>query len=100
MRSFVTPAGITSLECAAQPGKDSAEGTESDWISLADRRRRALQLRADFAGRKTTPMQVLNLIAFVLAQVCVAHVQFHLAVKLCRLPHLRRSSDWGGALQN
>jgi hypothetical protein len=43
---------------------------------------------------------MLNLIAFVLAQVCVAHVQFHLAVKLYRLPHLRRSTAWGGALQN
>jgi len=32
--------------------------------------------------------------------VCVAHVQFHLAVKLCRLPHLRRSTALGGALQN
>jgi hypothetical protein len=66
----------------------------------ADRRRRTFQLRADFASRKTAPMQVLNLIAFVLAQVCVAHVQFHLAVKRRRLPHLRRSTALGGALQN
>jgi hypothetical protein len=45
-------------------------------------------------------MQVLNLIAFALAQVCVAHVQFHLAVKRRTLPHLRRSTAWGDALQN
>jgi len=45
-------------------------------------------------------MQVLNLIALVLAQVRAAHVQFHLAEKLCRLPHLRRFTALGGALQN
>jgi hypothetical protein len=45
-------------------------------------------------------MQMLNLVAFVLAQVRVAHVQFHLAVKLYRLPSLRRSIALGGALQN
>lgn len=65
-----------------------------------DRRRRALHLRADLAGRKAAPMEMLNLIAFVWAQMCVAHVQFHLVVKLCRLPHLRRSTALGGALQN
>ena len=66
----------------------------------ADRRRRAAQLRTDRTGGKTTPVQVLNLIAFVLAQVCVVDVQFHLPVKLCRLPHLRLFTHLGGALQN
>ena len=66
----------------------------------ADRARRALHLRTDLAGRETAVVKVLNLVAFVLAQVRVAHVQFHLAVKLCRLPRLRRSIASGGALQN
>jgi hypothetical protein len=65
-----------------------------------DGRRRALQLGADLAGRKPTAAKMLNLVAFVLAQVRVAHVQFHLAVKLYRLARLRRSTAWGGALQN
>ncbi len=66
----------------------------------ADRRRRASQLRADLAGRKTAAMQMLNLIAFDLGQVCIAHVQFHLPVKLHTLPRPRRSTALGGALQN
>lgn len=44
-------------------------------------------------------MQMLNLIAFVLAPVHVAPVQFHLVVKLVRLPYLQRSAAWRGALQ-
>ena len=37
---------------------------------------------ADGAGRKVIVMKVLNLVAFVLAQVRLAHVRFHLPVKL------------------
>ena len=66
----------------------------------ADRARIALHVLADLAGGKTAAMQVLNLVAFVLAQVRVAHVQFHLAVKLCRLPRLRLFTSSGDALQN
>ena len=66
----------------------------------ADRCRGTLHLSTDFTGRETAIMKVLNLVAFVLAQVRVAHVQFHLAVKLCRLPRLSRSTAWSGALQN
>jgi hypothetical protein len=66
----------------------------------ADRCRRTPYLPTDLAGRKAPSVKVLNLVAFVLAQVCVAHVQFHLAVKLCGLPRLRRSTVEGIALQN
>jgi hypothetical protein len=66
----------------------------------AYRGRRALHLRTDLAGREAAVVKVLNLVAFVLAQVRVAHVQFHLAVKLCRLPRLSRFTASGGALQN
>lgn len=66
----------------------------------ANRCRRTLHLRTDLAGREAAAVKVLNLVAFVLAQVCVAHVQFHLPVKLYRLPRLSRSTVWGGALQN
>ena len=45
-------------------------------------------------------VQVLNLVAFVLVQVRVAHVQFHLAVKLRRLLHLGHFTASGAALQN
>jgi hypothetical protein len=45
-------------------------------------------------------LQPLNLVAFALAQVHVAHVQFHLAVKLRRLPHLRHLNVEGAALQS
>lgn len=45
-------------------------------------------------------MQRPNLIAFVLAQVRVADVQFHLAVKLRRLLRPRLFTSSGDALQN
>jgi hypothetical protein len=45
-------------------------------------------------------VKVLNLVAFVLAQVSVDHVQFHLPVKLYRLPRQSRSTVLGGAFQN
>ncbi|WP_237071765.1 hypothetical protein, partial [Mizugakiibacter sediminis] len=45
---------------------------------------------ADEVRRQPAAMQPLDLVAFVLAQVRVAHVQFHLAVKLRRLPRLGR----------
>lgn len=43
---------------------------------------------------------MLNLVAFVSAQVGGAHVQVHLVVKLYRLLHIRRSTPGGSALQN
>jgi hypothetical protein len=66
----------------------------------ADRSGRALQMRTDLAGRETAIVKVPNLIAFVLAQVRVAHVHFHLAVKPCRVTRLRRFIASSGALQN
>lgn len=48
---------------------------------------------ADRAKRKTTVVKVMDLVAFVLAQVRVAYVQFHLAMKLRRLPRLRHVSS-------
>jgi hypothetical protein len=59
-----------------------------------------LDLFGDLAHGETAATQVLNLVAFVLAQVRVAHVQFHLAVKLCRLPRLRLFPTSDDALQN
>ena len=47
-----------------------------------DRRCRTLHLRTELDSRKRAAVKVLNLVAFVLAQVCIAHVQFHLAAKL------------------
>jgi hypothetical protein len=54
----------------------------------------------DLPEWETCLLQPLNLVAFVLAQVCVAHVQFHLAVKPRRLPHLRHLNGEGAALQS
>ncbi|MDQ2971668.1 MAG: hypothetical protein M3R20_01605, partial [Pseudomonadota bacterium] len=55
-----------------------------------DRAGMARQLPADLAGQETRTVKHLNLVALALAQVCVGHGQFHLAVKLRRLPRLRR----------
>lgn len=44
----------------------------------ADRAGRALQLGSNGGQRKTAPAQALDLVAFVLAQVRVAHMQLHL----------------------
>ncbi len=57
------------------------------------------QFDSDGTQRKTPMTQALNLVAFVLAQVRVAHVHLHLPVKLRRLPHLRLFSWSGVALQ-
>ena len=65
-----------------------------------DRAGIAIDLLGDRTNRKSAFSKVLNLVAFVLAQVRVAHVQFHLAVKLCRLPRLRLFTSSGDALQN
>ena len=45
-------------------------------------------------------MKMLNLVAFVLAQVRVAHVRFHLPVKLHRLSRLSLFLALTGALQS
>jgi hypothetical protein len=66
----------------------------------ADRAGLSLHLLADLMSGPIAAMQRLNLVAFVLAQVRVAHVQFHLAVKLRRLPRLRLFTSSGDALQN
>jgi hypothetical protein len=66
----------------------------------ADRARRAFQVVTDRRRGETAAVQALNLVAFVLAQVRVVHVQFHLVVKLCRLPRLRLFTSSGDALQN
>ena len=55
---------------------------------------------ADLSQRPSALAQPLNLIACLSAQVRVAHVQFHLAVKLYRLPRLRLFTSSGVALQN
>ncbi len=65
-----------------------------------DRAASAIDLPGDREDRKSTLAKVLNRVAFVLAQVRVAHVQFHLAVKLCRLPRLRLFTSSGDALQS
>lgn len=65
-----------------------------------DRAGIAIDLLGDRANRKYAFAKVLNLVAFVRAQVRVAHVQFHLAVKICRLPRLRLFRSSGGGLQN
>jgi len=51
-------------------------------------------------GKSNTALKVLNLVAFVLVQVRVAHVQFHLTVKLRRLPHVGFIASSGGALRS
>ena len=56
----------------------------------ADLRRRMLQLRIDLDSRKSAAMEMLNLVAFVLARLSVAQVLFDLAMKLYRLPRLSR----------
>ena len=66
----------------------------------ADRAVGSTHLPGGLAERRTCLLQPLNLVAFTLAQVCVAHVQFHLAVKLRRLPHLRHFNVEGAALQS
>jgi hypothetical protein len=66
----------------------------------ADGRGRTLHLRTGLAGGKAAAVEVPYLLAFVLAQMCLAHVQFHLPVKLRGLPRLGRSTAWRGALQN
>lgn len=57
-------------------------------------------LQGNFAERESITMKVLNLVTLVLAQVCVTHVQFHLAVELRRLPHLSFLTASSGALQS
>ena len=57
-------------------------------------------LPRDLASRESASMTVLDPVAFVLAQVRVAHVQFHLAAKLRRLPRLSFLTASGGALQS
>ena len=61
---------------------------------------RAFDLFGDLFRGEPAAMQVLNPVAFVLAQVRIAHVQCHLVVKLRRLPRLRLFTTSGGALQN
>lgn len=51
-----------------------------------------MDLVGNLLRAETTGSQMLNLVAFVLAQVRVAHALLHLAVKPHRLPRLRRST--------
>ena len=57
-------------------------------------------LLADLPQRPSPIVQTLDLIACLLAQVRVVHVQFHLAVKLCWLTQLRLFTSAVVALQN
>lgn len=52
----------------------------------------ALDLAGNLLGAETTGLQLLNLVAFVLAKVRVDHALLHLTVKPRRLPRLRRST--------
>ncbi|SFR95322.1 hypothetical protein SAMN05216570_1175 [Dyella sp. OK004] len=58
------------------------------------------QLLADLTRGKAASMEPLNQVAFVLVQVRVAHTQFHLAVKLPRLPRLGHLTPSGNAFQD
>lgn len=65
-----------------------------------DRAGRAPQTSSDPMTGNASPIQSLNLVTFCLAQVRIAHVQLHLPVKLCRLPHLNHFTALGVALRN
>jgi hypothetical protein len=65
-----------------------------------DRCRCTLQLGVDLARSKSAAVQILNPVAFVLAQMRVVHVKSYLAVRLSRLLRLRGSAVLDSALQN